>query len=94
MHALAVGDESVERGARMREVGSSIPGRVRSMTNQIDICLFLAWLSALMNWFVQCQYNLLEWDAGSWHQQPDFPVRQHYKVAMSVCCHNSVGILI
>ena len=32
----------------------------------------------------QCQGNVTEWDISSWWCWPGLPVRQHYKVAMSV----------
>ena len=31
--------------------------------------------------------NVTEWDIGSWCQQPDFIVDQHYKVTMNVHYH-------
>ena len=35
--------ELVEYGLHMREIGSSVPGRVKSKTYKIDTCHFLAW---------------------------------------------------
>ena len=40
--------ELVERGYHVREIGSSVPGRVKSMTYKIDTWLFLAWRSVLV----------------------------------------------
>ena len=50
--------ESVERGPRMREIGSSVPDRVKPMTYKIYTCHFLAWLS---DWLAQRQDNASEW---------------------------------
>ena len=35
--------ESVKRGRPSREIGSSIPGRAKPMTDKIDKCRFLGW---------------------------------------------------
>ena len=37
----------------------------------------------------QCQENVTEWDIAS---RPDFPVKKHYEVAMTVYCHYSVPV--
>ena len=37
-----------------------------------------------MDWLAQCQDNVTMGDIGSWCQQLDFLVGQHYKVTMSV----------
>ena len=89
--------ESVEHRPREREIGSSIPDRVRPMPYQIDICYFLAWCLALIgygkNWLVWCNNNVTEWDIGLWCQQPDIPMVQHYKVTIRVPCQKSVAVL-
>ena len=82
----------------MWEIISLNPDRVKPMTYTIYICCLLAWCSALLvygkDWLAQCKDNVTQWDIGSWCCQPDFPVGQYYKVAMSVHCHKSVPILI
>ena len=75
-----------------------VPGRVKSMTCNIDTCRFLAWHLTLIgygkDWLVQYEDNVTEWDIGSWYHWPDVPLEEHHKVAMSVYCHNLVPILI
>ena len=55
---------------------------------KINTCHSLAWCSALLgegkDWFSQCQDNGIECDSRSWCQWPGVPVRQHYKVTLSV----------
>ena len=38
--------------------------------------------------------NVTEWNIGSSWQQYGAPMRQHYKVATSACCHKSVPDLM
>ena len=55
--------ESVERGPRVREIGSLFPGRVNPIIYQIDTCRFLANHKASdKDLFDQCQDNVTEWD--------------------------------
>ena len=90
--------ESVECGARVREIGGSIPGRVKLMTYKIDTYCLLAWHLALLgkdkDWFTLCQDNVTEWDIRSWYWWSDFPVGQHYKVSMDMHCRKVAPILI
>ena len=51
-------------------------------------------LSSYQVWLTQCQDSVVEWDMMPWCWQPGLPMRQHYKVAMSVRCHKSVPTLI
>ena len=57
------------------EIGSLVPGQVKSMTYRIDTCRFLAWRFAVIrwgkDWLAQCQDNVTEWDIEL--LQPDFP---------------------
>ena len=41
--------KSVEREPRVREIGSSVPSQVKSMTYKIDTCHFLAWRFELID---------------------------------------------
>ena len=45
---MGVVAESVEHWRRMRDIVGSKPGRVKSMTYEIDTCRFLARCSALL----------------------------------------------
>ena len=85
--------ESVKRGTRMQKIRSSILGQVKPMTYKIDTCHYLAWCSALIgygkDWLTQCQNNAIEWDTGSWCSGLIIQW-EHYRVVMSVHCHNSV----
>ena len=71
----------------MWKVRSLNPSQVKQMTYAIDT-RYLAWHSTLIgygkDWLAQYQDNVTLWDSMSWCQQPDLPVEQHYKVAMSV----------
>ena len=40
--------ESVERGPRVQEIGSSVPNSVKPMTYKTDICHFRAWRLAII----------------------------------------------
>ena len=42
------------------------------------------------DWLSQCQDNVTEWEIGSWCWRLGFPIRQHYKVAVSAHRHTSV----
>ena len=68
--------ESVEHRPRVREIGNSVPSRVKAMTCEVDTCRFLAWRSALIgygkNSLAQCQDNVTESGIGTWCSQPDF----------------------
>ena len=61
--------ESVERRPPVREIGSSIPGRVKPMTYQIKTCRFIAWRLTLIeygkDWLVRSQDNVTERDIES-----------------------------
>ena len=54
--------ELIERGPNVWEIGSSVPGRVKSMTYKIDTCCFLAWRFAIIGygkeWLAECQDNV------------------------------------
>ena len=79
--------ESVDWRPRTREIGSSVPGRVKPLTYKIDTCHFLAWLLLLIgygnDWLTECQDNV------TGILGHDFPLGLHYKVAMSAYCHNT-----
>ena len=85
-----------QRALIMRKVGSSIPCIIKP--NLLSITYQLAWYSAFLgygkDWFVQYQCTVTEWDIGSWYQQPDLLLRQHYKVTLSVQCDKLVPMLI
>ena len=93
---LVAVSKSVEYMIPVWVVQSFIPGRVKSKTCKIGTYRFLASCPALLwwgeDWLDQCQDNVTEQDIRSWW--PDFPVRQRYKVAMSVHCHKPVPVLI
>ena len=59
---LGVVAESVEREPLVREIGSSVPRRVKSMTYKIDTCHFLPW------WFVitRIGQELVRSASGKW----------------------------
>ena len=65
---------------------------------KIDTCCSLALPSSLIGEgkgrFTQCLDNVSHRNIRSWCRRPDFPVRQHSEVSMSVHCHKSVLILI
>ena len=42
--------ESVKRGPRVQEIGSSVPCRVKPLTFKIDTCHFLGWHSVLVGY--------------------------------------------
>ena len=56
-------------GPIAREVGSSLPSRVKPLTYKIDTCQTLAKHLTLLgsgtDWLVQCQDNVTEWDIRS-----------------------------
>ena len=60
--------KSIERGPRVQEIGSLVPGRVKQMTYKVDTCPFLAWQSVIIeyskDWLIQCQDNVTE--SGYW----------------------------
>ena len=77
-------DESIERWLPVWKIGSSIPGRIKPMTYQIDTSRYLIRHSALIgegkHWFVQCHTvtvtvsgmcHIIMW---SWCRHPGFPV--------------------
>ena len=58
--------ESVERSPHMREIGRSVPSRVKAITYQIDNCHIRSTLLEYgKDWFAQCQDNVTEWDTRS-----------------------------
>ena len=80
------------------KVGSSNPSRVKLMTYKIYTCHHLAWHVALIrqgkDWLEQCRDNVIVWDIGSWYWWFGVPVGHHYKVTMSVHCHQSARVQI
>ena len=82
--------ESAKRRPRVREVRSSVPSRVKLMSNKIGTCRLLTWCSALIenpkDRLAQFQDNVTESDIRLYCQWPDFLMGQHYKVTTSVHC--------
>ena len=62
--------------------------------NQLDICHYLAWHSALIgydkNWLAQYLDNVTGLDIGSWCPRFSLLVGQHYEGIMNVHCNKLV----
>ena len=67
-----------------------------NLTNEKEIfsCRFLARCSLLLEWDMDSQDNVTEWDIRAWYSQPGIPVEQHYQVTIRAHYHKSVHILI
>ena len=82
----------------MREIGSLGAGQVEPMTYSIDTCHFLAWCLTLIGygkyWLAQCHDNVTELGYRLMVLAAYFLVKQHYKLAIAVHCHETLAVLI